>query len=67
MLSDGSFHFNEPGPDGAWYRADWSGDLLDWSPLCTNQIFQGSIDFLDADAPASPLRYYRVVPLDGPP
>jgi hypothetical protein len=67
LLSDGSFHFNEPGPDGAWFRADWSGDLLDWTPFCTNQIFQGSIDFLDPDAPGNPLRFYRVVPLDGPP
>jgi hypothetical protein len=67
LVSDGSFHFNEPGPDGAWFRADWSGDLLDWTPLCTNQVFQGSIDFLDPDAPENPLRYYRVVPLDGPP
>jgi hypothetical protein len=67
LLPDGSFNFNEPGPDGAWFRADWSDDLLNWTPLCTNQIFQGSIDFLDADAPANPLRYYRAVPLDGPP
>ena len=63
----GSFHFNEPGPDGAWFRADWSDDLLDWTPFCTNQVFEGSIDFFDPDAPDNPLRYYRVAPLDGPP
>jgi hypothetical protein len=67
LLADGTFHFNEAGPDGAWFRADGSANLLDWSPLCTNQVFQGSIDFLDPDAAANPLRYYRVVPVDGPP
>jgi len=67
LVSDGSFNYNGPGPDGAWYRADWSSDLLNWIPLCTNQVFQGSINFLDADALANPLRYYRIVPLDGPP
>jgi hypothetical protein len=67
LLPGGSFNFNEAGPDGAWFRADWSSDLLNWTPLCTNEVFDGSIDFLDADAAANPLRYYRAVPLDGPP
>ena len=67
FLPDGSFNFDEPGPDGAWFRADWSDDLLNWSPLCTNQIFQGSIDFVDVDSSANPWRYYRVVPLNSPP
>jgi hypothetical protein len=67
LLSDGSFNFNESGPDGAWFRADWSSNLIDWTPLCTNQVFQGSIDFLDPNAPENPLRYYRVVPVNSPP
>ncbi len=67
LVPDGSFHFNAFGPDGAWFRGDWSADLLNWFPVCTNQIFQGSIDFLDAGAPVNPLRYYRVVPIDAVP
>jgi hypothetical protein len=66
LLPGGSFNFNALGPDGAWFRADWSSNLLDWTPLCTNQVFDGSINFVDADA-TNHSRYYRAVPLNGPP
>ena len=67
VLPDGSFHVSLSGPDGAWFHIDYSTDLLSWMPLCTNQVVNGSIDFLDPDAVNSPSRMYRAVPLAGPP
>jgi len=67
VLSDGSFHLSLTGPDGAWFHIDYSTDLLNWTPLCTNQVVHGSIDFSDPDATTSPTRMYRTVPLANPP
>ncbi|HVM49791.1 MAG TPA: hypothetical protein VMU04_17315 [Candidatus Acidoferrum sp.] len=62
MLPGGAFHFYADGPDGAWFRLEYSTDLLAWTPLCTNQVFNGAIDFVDPDAPANPQRFYRALP-----
>jgi hypothetical protein len=62
LLPDGTFHFNSAGPDGVWFTVESSGDLLNWTPLCTNQAVQGSIDFVDAGAPGNPKQFYQVVP-----
>ena len=35
-------------------------DLRNWTPICTNQVFSGSLDFVDPDAQQSQLRFYRV-------
>jgi hypothetical protein len=67
LLRDGSFLVNTEGPDGAWFRVDYSTDCLSWTPACTNQVVNGSIDFADPGARGSALRYYRAVPLPGPP
>jgi hypothetical protein len=67
MLPDGSFHFNCAGPDGAWFYVQCSTNLTDWSSLCTNQVFEGSIDFIDPDAQIHPNRFYRTVPLTNTP
>jgi hypothetical protein len=67
FLPDGTFHFNAAGPDGAWFCWQASSDLLNWSTLATNQVFQGSINVLDADAPENPTRFYRALPVDEPP
>jgi hypothetical protein len=67
LVSDGTFHVNTAGPDGAWFSIRYSTDFVNWSPLCTNQVFQGGIDFVDPDAPANSARFYQAVPLpDGP-
>jgi len=63
FLPDGSFHFNASGPDGAWFEIDTSADLLNWSSVCTNQVFQGSLDYDDPNASGSPAGFYRFVPL----
>jgi len=67
LLSDRSFHLGAPGPDGAWFHIDFSTDLLNWTSICTNQVVNGSIDFIDPDAPTSQSRFYRTVPETNPP
>jgi hypothetical protein len=67
MLADGSFHLNAAGPDGAFFSVQTSSDLLNWSSSGTNQILQGSIDFVDADAASNTVHFYRAVPQAGPP
>ena len=44
-----------------------STDLVNWTPVCTNQVVDGSIDFVDPDAQGYPSRFYRAVPLTSPP
>ncbi len=54
-------------PDGAWFCLQYSTDLINWSSLGTNQVFQGSIDFIDPGAQDNPSRYYRTVPVTNTP
>jgi hypothetical protein len=63
LLPDGCFHLNASGPDGAWFAVQYSGDLQNWSSVSTNQAFQGSMDFIDPDAPNYSSRFYRAVPV----
>ncbi|HEY1661220.1 MAG TPA: hypothetical protein VGI03_02275 [Verrucomicrobiae bacterium] len=67
LLLDGSFHFNSSAPDGAWFALQNSTDLVNWTSLGTNQAFQGSIDFIDPNAPGSPSGFYQIVPLTNAP
>ncbi|HEX3799194.1 MAG TPA: hypothetical protein VH413_10875 [Verrucomicrobiae bacterium] len=62
VLPDQSFHVNAIGPDGAWFRVEYTTDLLNWTPVCTNQVVQGSIDFVDPDATNNASRFYRAIP-----
>jgi hypothetical protein len=67
LLPDGCFHLVTPGPDAAWFYVEYSTNLNDWTPVCTNQVINGSIDFVDPDAPGNPSRFYRALPLTSPP
>ena len=67
MLPGGCFHLARPGPDAAWFTIECSTNLVNWTAVCTNQVINGSIDFLDPDAQGSPSRFYRAVPLANPP
>jgi len=67
LLGGGEFHFTLSGPEGAWFHVDYTTNLQDWTPLCTNQVIDGAIDFVDPNANASPTRLYRAVPLTGTP
>jgi hypothetical protein len=67
LLPDKCFHFVTPGPDAAWFCIEYSTDMANWTPVCTNQVINGSIDFVDPDAAGNPSRFYRAVPLTNPP
>ncbi|HEX5397800.1 MAG TPA: Ig-like domain-containing protein [Verrucomicrobiae bacterium] len=66
LMPDGVFHLSEPGPDGAWFHVEYSTDLAHWTPICTNQVVNGSMDFVDPDAATDSTRFYRTVPDTGP-
>jgi hypothetical protein len=67
MLPGNCFHLVKSGPDAAWFCVEYSTDMIHWLPVCTNQVINGSIDFVDPDANGNPARFYRTVPLTGPP
>ncbi len=62
VLADKSFHVNATGPDGAWFHVEYTTDLQHWTAICTNQVVQGAIDFVDPDAQNDSARFYRAVP-----
>ena len=67
VLADGSFHLTASAPDGAWFYVQYSSDLVKWSSVSTNQVFQGSIDFVDPDASNNSSRFYRAIPIGNSP
>ncbi|MCX6903133.1 MAG: Ig-like domain-containing protein [Verrucomicrobia bacterium] len=67
ILPGGSFSLSAAGPDGAWFHVESSTDLVNWVPICTNQVVNGSVNFVDPNAATAPARYYRTVPEAGPP
>jgi len=62
LLAGSCFHLNAAGPDGAWFQVLYSTNALNWIPVCTNQVINGSVDFIDPDASATQSRFYRTVP-----
>jgi hypothetical protein len=62
VLPDECFHLATTGPDGAWFSVQYSTDMLNWLPVCTNQVVNGCIDFVDPDAQGSASRFYRALP-----
>ncbi|PYJ05049.1 MAG: hypothetical protein DME25_09150 [Verrucomicrobia bacterium] len=62
MLPGACFHLSANGPDAAWFRVEYSSDLVNWTPICTTQVVHGSIDFVDPDAQNDQHRFYRAVP-----
>lgn len=66
-LPDRCFQLSMPGPDGAWFSIESSTDLINWVPICTNQVVNGFINFIDPPAPGSHGKYYRVVPVTNTP
>jgi hypothetical protein len=66
VLPDKCFHLAGAGPNGAWFQLEYSTNMVSWAPVCTNQVINGAIDFVDPDAQASQLRFYRAVPEANP-
>jgi hypothetical protein len=56
------FHICAIGPNGAWFHVERSVDLINWTPVCTNQVVDGSVDFIDPDTADEPGFFYRTVP-----
>jgi len=67
VLPNKCFHLCTTGPNGAWFHVEYTADLLHWTPVCTNQVINGLIDFVDPYAPSGQVRFYRAVPEAGPP
>jgi len=66
-VAGGGFHVSASGPDGAWFVLQNSTDLVHWTTICTNQVFQGSIDVIDPNPPGNPSGFYRIQALPGGP
>ncbi len=62
VLPDKCFRLHANGPEGAWFHIEYTTDFQHWIALCTNQVIQGSIDFIDPNAPNDDSRFYRAVP-----
>ena len=67
LMPGAVFNIRANGPDGAWFHVEYSTDMINWTPVCTNQVVNGKIDFVDPDAATNPARFYRTVPEAGPP
>ena len=67
LMPGAVFNISASGPDGAWFHVEYSTDMIHWTPVCTNQVVNGRIDFVDPDAATNPARFYRTVPEAGPP
>ena len=67
IIGGDCFQLASAGPDGAWFHVEFSTDMLNWTSICTNQVVDGTIDFVDPDAQNSQARFYRAVPEAGPP
>jgi len=66
LLGDHCFHVNASGPDGAWFTVEYTTDLINWTPITSNQVVDGSVDFVDPDAQTEQVRFYRAVPVFNP-
>lgn len=66
-LADRCFHITQPGANGQWFRIECSNDGIHWTPVCVNQVTDGAIHFVDAEADELPSRFYRCVPEQNPP
>ena len=65
-LPDQCFHLAMGGPEAAWFCVESSTDLINWTAICTNQVINGSVDFVDPEAAGTPAKYYRAVPSNPP-
>lgn len=66
-LEDHCFHLALTGNNGSWVRIESSTDTVHWTPLCTVQVTDGAIHFVDPDADELSSRFYRAVPESNPP
>jgi len=63
-LRDGVFHLCVPGDNGLRYRLDVSDDLINWLPVCENEVTDGAIHFVDPESPRLGRRFFRAVQVE---
>jgi len=56
----GEFSVRARGREGQNFLIEASADLIEWGPVLTNAIQNGSFDFVDAEAVAHSKRFYRI-------
>ncbi|MGC8828695.1 MAG: Calx-beta domain-containing protein [Verrucomicrobiia bacterium] len=62
-LPDGQFHFSKPAPTGMVYILETSSDLINWTPIITNVVEDGTINYVDTESTDYKRRFYRITPL----
>ncbi|MGC8742655.1 MAG: Ig-like domain-containing protein [Verrucomicrobiia bacterium] len=62
-LPDGHFFFSRPAPTGMVYLLETSADLINWTPVLTNTVAEGFINYVDPDSTDYKRKFYRIVPL----
>jgi hypothetical protein len=61
-LRDALFHLCVARTNGFVHRVEFSTNLVNWVPVCTNVVTEGAVQFVDPEAAGTPNRFYRVVP-----
>ena len=67
IFPDHTFHFVHPGTNGTWVRIECSTNMIHWTAICTQQVSDGAVHFVDPDGDGRPNGFYRVVPCLPPP
>lgn len=62
-LPDGYFQVTREVPPGTTYVIEVSNDLINWTPIMTNTVTDGIINFIDTESPDLKRRFYKIVPL----
>lgn len=66
VLPDRCFYLGQNAPDGSWARIERSTNMLNWEVICTNQVVQGAVHFVDPDADQYQQQYYRAATVSAP-
>lgn len=61
ILPDGRFALTATGAEGHPLIVETSTDLIQWTPLSTNVVINGTIQFEDPELPTTGHRFYRAV------
>ena len=67
FMADGSIHASLPATNGMNFCLQYSTDLVNWFPVCTNTVLKGSAQYVDPDGAANSKLFYRAVPVASPP
>jgi hypothetical protein len=60
-LGDGTFHARIDHAGVRCYRLEFSRDLREWRPICTNLVGDDGIHFVDPDAADEGRGFYRTI------